>query len=70
MTRNLKQIIVVFILNIFVLTTFGNFITTSDDTIKDCNIECRTFGKLNKEKSNVAFMPTWFLGTSKDRLFN
>lgn len=46
----------------------GDFITTESDTIKNCKIGYRTFGKLNKDKSNVIFMPTWHLGTSEDNL--
>lgn len=48
------------------IQNIGNFITTANDTIKDCKIGYRTFGELNKDKSNVVFMPTWHLGTSED----
>ncbi len=48
--------------------TIENFVTTSNDTIKNCKIGYRTFGELNKDKNNVVFMPTWHLGTSEDNL--
>ena len=50
------------------IQNIGNLITTANDTIKDCKIGYRTLGKLNKDKSNVVFMPTWHLGTSEDNL--
>jgi homoserine O-acetyltransferase len=74
----LKKIVAIFILCSSTITAFGNselqiqnignLITTSNDTIKGCKIGYRTFGKLNKDKSNVVFMPTWHLGTSEDNL--
>ena len=50
------------------IQNIGNLVTTSNDTIKNCKIGYRTFGKLNKEKNNVVFMPTWHLGTSENNL--
>jgi len=74
----LKKIVAVFILCISTLTALGqselqiqnigNLITTANDTIKDCKIGYRTFGNLNKDKTNVVFMPTWHLGTSENNL--
>lgn len=74
----LKKIVVVFIICSSVLTVFGqselqiqnigNFITTSNDTIKECKIGYRTLGNLNEDKNNVVFMPTWHMGTSEDNL--
>ena len=46
----------------------GDLITTGNDTIRNCKIGYRTFGQINRDKSNVVFMPTWHLGTSKDNL--
>lgn len=43
----------------------GDFITLSGDTIKDCRIGYRTFGKLNDEKSNAIIYCSWFGGTSE-----
>jgi homoserine O-acetyltransferase len=34
--------------------------------IEDCKIAYRTFGQLNKDKSNVLLFPTWYGGTSQD----
>jgi homoserine O-acetyltransferase len=74
----LNKIIVAIIICSYVATAFGqsklqiqnigNFITTSNDTIKDCKIGYRTLGNLNNDKSNVVFMPTWHLGTSNSNL--
>ena len=74
----LKKIVAVFILCISTLAALGqselqiqnigNLITTANDTIKDCKIGYRTFGNLNKDKTNVVFMPTWHLGTSENNL--
>ncbi|MFI5162952.1 MAG: alpha/beta fold hydrolase [Sphingobacteriales bacterium] len=44
----------------------GNFKLESGDTIQNCRIGYRTYGKLNKGKSNGVLVPTWFGGTSKD----
>ncbi len=73
-----KNLLIVFTASIFCLPTYSqselqihiieNFITTSNDTIKNCKIGYRTLGNLNEDKSNVVFMPTWHLGTSEDNL--
>lgn len=44
----------------------GDLRLQSGDTIKDCRIGFRTFGKLNAEHSNIVIWPTWFLGRSGD----
>ena len=36
----------------------------SGETIQDCRIGYRTWGKLNEQKSNVVVMLTWFTGNS------
>lgn len=38
----------------------------SSEVIKDCRIGYRTYGKLNKDRSNIVIWPTWFLGRSAD----
>ena len=44
----------------------GDFGLESGQTIRDCRIGYRIFGKLNADKSNVVLFPTWFTGTTKD----
>jgi len=44
----------------------GDFRLESGETIHDCRIGYRTFGKLNKDKSNVVVVPTWGFGTTED----
>jgi len=43
----------------------GDFKLTSGDTIRDCRIGYRTFGKLNADKSNAIVFPTWAGGTTE-----
>ncbi len=42
----------------------GNFNLENGQVIKSCKIGYRTFGKLNKEKSNALLFPTWFGGNT------
>lgn len=44
----------------------GDFYLESGQTIRDCRLGYRTFGKLNAQKSNAVLFPTWFTGTTKD----
>ncbi len=44
----------------------GNFKLENGEVIKDCRIGYRTFGTLNRQKSNVMLFPTWFGGRSSD----
>jgi len=44
----------------------GDFSLESGKAIKDCVVGYRTFGRLNKDRSNVVFFPTWFAGTSEE----
>ncbi|MES2730692.1 MAG: alpha/beta hydrolase [Bacteroidota bacterium] len=44
----------------------GDFDLESGLVIQNCRIGYRTFGKLNKDLSNVILFPTWFAGTSQD----
>ncbi|MBS4035660.1 MAG: alpha/beta fold hydrolase [Ignavibacterium sp.] len=70
---NFKTILFVLIIsisNIFsqsvqIFSHIGNFITLSGDTIKDCRVGYRTFGKLNDEKSNAIIYCSSFGGTSE-----
>jgi homoserine O-acetyltransferase len=43
----------------------GNFKLANNDTIYNCKIGYRIFGKMNGEKSNIILFPTWFGGTTK-----
>jgi homoserine O-acetyltransferase len=42
----------------------GNFKLENGQTIKDCRIGYRTYGKLNSNKTNAILFPTWFGGNS------
>src|ERR1035441_3473724 len=42
--------------------SLGNFKLESGETILDCQIGYRTFGKLNADRSNIVVMSTWFTG--------
>lgn len=44
--------------------SLGDFKLESGETIRDCRLGYRTFGRLNSEKSNAILFPTWFTGTS------
>jgi len=48
------------------LADLGDFRLESGQVIKDCRLGYRTFGTLNRERSNAILFPTWFSGTSKD----
>ncbi|MGE5432792.1 MAG: alpha/beta fold hydrolase [Syntrophomonadaceae bacterium] len=43
----------------------GDFKLKSGEYIRSCRIGYRTFGTLNKDKSNVVLMPTWASGISE-----
>ncbi len=45
--------------------TFEKFVTTKNDTIYNCKIGYRTFGRVNEQKSNAILYPSWFGGTSE-----
>lgn len=49
--------------------SLGNFSLENGKVIKDCKVGYRTYGKLNNDKTNVVFFPTWFAGTSEE-IFN
>jgi homoserine O-acetyltransferase len=44
--------------------SLGDFKLENGGVIRDCRIGYRTFGRLNRDKSNVVVFPTWFRGTS------
>lgn len=44
----------------------GNFITDKNDTIKNCFLTYRIFGKVNSDSSNIIFFPTWLAGNSEN----
>lgn len=43
----------------------GDFRLENGQTIRNCRIGYRTFGKLAADKSNAILFPTWFTGTTK-----
>lgn len=43
----------------------GNFITESNDTIKNCELGYRTFGTVNSDSSNIILYCSWFGGNSE-----
>jgi homoserine O-acetyltransferase len=48
------------------LADLGDFRLESGQGIRECRLGYRTFGTLNRERSNAILFPTWFSGTSKD----
>jgi homoserine O-acetyltransferase len=48
------------------LAELGDFRLESGQVIRECRIGYRTFGTLNRERSNAVLFPTWFSGTSQD----
>jgi len=47
------------------LADLGDFRLESGQVIRECLLGYRTFGTLNKERSNAILFPSWFGGTSK-----
>lgn len=47
----------------------GAFELENGQTIQDCKIGYRTFGRLNADRSNAVIVPTWFTGTSAQKSF-
>jgi homoserine O-acetyltransferase len=43
----------------------GDFRLESGEVIRDCRIGYRTFGQLNRDKSNAILVPTWASGTTE-----
>lgn len=48
----------------------GDFRLESGEVIRDCRIGYRTFGVLNKERSNAILFPTWASGTTEQLASN
>jgi homoserine O-acetyltransferase/O-succinyltransferase len=48
------------------LGKIGDLPLTSGETIEDCQVEYRTLGTLNSDKSNAVVWATWFSGITKD----
>jgi len=44
--------------------SLGDFRLQSGETIRDCRIGYRTWGKLDAARSNAVLFPTWFSGTT------
>jgi homoserine O-acetyltransferase len=44
----------------------GDFRLENGEVIKDCRLAYRAMGSMNKEKSNIILMTTWFSGTSQE----
>ncbi len=48
------------------LADLGDFRLESGQVIRECRVGYRTYGTLNRDRSNAVLFPTWFAGTSKD----
>jgi homoserine O-acetyltransferase/O-succinyltransferase len=48
------------------VVSIGDFSLESGQIIHDCKIGFQTAGELNKDRSNIVVLSTWFGGTSKD----
>ena len=48
------------------IDTIGDLKLESGEVIKDCHVGYRTYGHLNKNRSNGILFPTWFEGSSMD----
>lgn len=46
------------------LTELGTCALENGETIQDCKVGYRTYGKIDANKSNVVLFPTWFTGTT------
>ncbi len=44
----------------------GDLKLESGQTLENCRVGYRTFGRLNREKTNAVLFPTWFSGRSED----
>src|ERR1035438_346302 len=45
---------------------FGDIKLESGETLRDCRVGYRTYGKLNADKSNAILFPTWAGGTTEE----
>jgi homoserine O-acetyltransferase/O-succinyltransferase len=48
------------------VASIGDLHLQNGQSIRDCKIAYRTFGKMNAAHSNAILFPTWFSGTTKD----
>lgn len=48
------------------IAELGSCTLASEQTIQDCRVGYRTFGKLNAAKDNAVIMPSWLNGRSED----
>jgi homoserine O-acetyltransferase len=46
--------------------SIGDFMLENGQTIYDCRIGFKTFGRMNSRKSNIILFSTWFSGTTND----
>jgi homoserine O-acetyltransferase len=46
--------------------SIGDLKLENGETILDCRVGYRTYGKLNANHSNAILFPTWFGGTTND----
>lgn len=46
--------------------SIGDFVLENGQTIYDCRIGFKTFGKINQHKTNIILFSTWFSGTTND----
>ena len=44
----------------------GDFALENGQSIREMKLGYRTYGTLNKERSNAILFPTWFMGTTSD----
>ncbi|MCC6265914.1 MAG: alpha/beta hydrolase [Bryobacterales bacterium] len=44
----------------------GDLKLTNGQVLQDCRVTYRTYGELNRDKSNVILVPTWYNGRSED----
>ncbi len=47
----------------------GSFALENGQTIQNCRLGYRLFGRLNADRSNAVLVPTWFTGTSQGKAF-
>jgi len=69
MIRKLVFLLLIWIVGVYgispaKISKIGDFKLENGQTILDCKIAYRTFGKLNEDSSNVIIYPTWFVGTT------
>lgn len=48
------------------IAELGTCKLSSGEVVQDCRVGYRTFGVLNRERTNVVIMPTWLNGRSED----